>query len=163
MSGFKLDVTLFHYSLHFPNFLVAFSLLFYCKTLPVLSIAYLKMLPIPSLNNPAGPYAVGATTFVRSIPKADQVTIGTGRVHPRDGSGVNSDGTRPALLLEEVAFTAFYPAEVHAPTSWKDRLFGHDHINKGVSWMVEPIDETLKGYEHWLGKRIWLHHPYPCV
>jgi hypothetical protein len=36
---------------------------------------------LPSLAEPIGPYTVGATTFVRSVPEQDQVVVGTGRVH----------------------------------------------------------------------------------
>lgn len=103
---------------------------------------------LPSLAEPIGPYTVGATTFVRSIPEQDQVVVGTGHVR----SETNSQETRPALKLEEIAFTAFYPAEIHNANSWTSRLWGHHRTRKGIPWMVEPAAEALKGYEHWSGK-----------
>jgi platelet-activating factor acetylhydrolase len=108
---------------------------------------------LPSLPEPNGPYAVGATTFIRSIPKDQQEVIGTACVRTAGSSHTTTseDGLRPALLLEEVAFTVYYPADVskHSRSSWLGSSGKHA---KGMSWFLDPVAETLKGYEHFSGE-----------
>lgn len=53
------------------------------------------------LENPAGPYPVGATTF--ALPVRPTRVFGTATVPSPTG------GLAPALQLEEVSFTAYYP------------------------------------------------------
>lgn len=76
---------------------------------------------------PSGPYAVGATTFV--LPVRPVRNIGRARV--RRESGV---GTEPALQLEDVVFTAFYPTE---PTTFADK---HE---KGLFWMIRCVRSSF--------------------
>lgn len=59
-----------------------------------------------------GKYPVGTTTF--AVPVTDIANdariVGSARL--RSTSDPDSPSTTPALKLEEVAFTAFYPADV---------------------------------------------------
>ncbi len=65
---------------------------------------------MPILENPAGPYSVGAVTFV--LPVRPACVIGGATVRTETGQTV------PALRLEEVSFTAYYPV---SPTAMKSR------------------------------------------
>lgn len=73
---------------------------------------------------PSGTYAVGATTFV--LPVRPVRNIGRARVRRESG-----DGTEPALQLEDVVFTAFYPTD---PTTFADKK--HEH---GLFWMIRWV------------------------
>ncbi|PSR74969.1 hypothetical protein PHLCEN_2v9383 [Hermanssonia centrifuga] len=65
-----------------------------------------------TLPDVPGPYAVGATTFAVPVSVADDSsrTIGDARLKASSGSSPYAH----ALRLEEVAFTAFYPADIHS-------------------------------------------------
>lgn len=65
---------------------------------------------MPLLENPTGPYVVGAATFV--LPVRPALVIGGASVRTATGQTV------PALRLEEVSFTAYYPV---SPTITKSR------------------------------------------
>ena len=67
-----------------------------------------------------GRYAVGATTFSRFYPS---VTIGTIKLRPPKPDAVSEE---PALQLEEVAFTIYYPAD----TSFRRET------TTGVNWVI---------------------------
>lgn len=56
-----------------------------------------------------GPYAVGVTTFAVAVPAQtdEDRIIGTAKLKGHAGTA-----GAPALKLEEVAFTAYYPADV---------------------------------------------------
>jgi hypothetical protein len=60
------------------------------------------------LEHPTGPYDVGATTF--TLPVRPTEVIGKATVRTETGQ------ITPALPLEEVSFTAYYPA---SPTTTK--------------------------------------------
>lgn len=72
-----------------------------------------------------GRYPVGATTFAVPIDVANNEdrVIGEGRLKHTSGGRPNE----PALKLEEVAFTAFYPADIE-----KSRGTG---FRQGMSWI----------------------------
>uniref|UniRef100_A0A8H7Y0Z5 N-acetyltransferase domain-containing protein n=1 Tax=Psilocybe cubensis TaxID=181762 RepID=A0A8H7Y0Z5_PSICU len=59
----------------------------------------------------------------------------------------NHQTQESALFLEEVAFTAYYPAEVDGSSQ------------KGVSWFLRPLRESLHGFAAFLGAREWLLWP----
>ena len=80
------------------------------------------MLTLPAIP---GPYPVGSTTFAVPVPLSDARArvVGTARLkrgtrgrRSWDGADedahANANEEEPALKLEEVAFTAFYPADV---------------------------------------------------
>jgi platelet-activating factor acetylhydrolase len=64
---------------------------------------------MPILENPAGPYAVGAATFV--LPVRPALVVGGAAIRTETGQKV------PALRLEEVSFTAYYPVSPTIPKS----------------------------------------------
>ena len=78
------------------------------------------MFSLPEIH---GKYPVGATTFAITVPASDDASrvVGDAKLKP------SSDGIpgSPALKLEEVAFTAYYPADVGAVK----------HAQKGVHWV----------------------------
>jgi platelet-activating factor acetylhydrolase len=121
---------------------------------------------LPRLPDPDGPYAVGATTFLRTLPRP--TVIGESRVLPLakhgpkrvedaalGGDDNDENAFEPTLILEEIAFTAFYPVERalvegdSAGGSWFG--WGKKGLSKGMDWVIKPVDETLKGYEHFGG------------
>ncbi|PPQ64631.1 hypothetical protein CVT24_008368 [Panaeolus cyanescens] len=59
----------------------------------------------------------------------------------------NAKKDTPALHLEEVAFTAYYPADVNK------------NSKKGVPWFIRPLKESLQGFAAYLGIRTWLLWP----
>jgi platelet-activating factor acetylhydrolase len=73
------------------------------------------MLSFPDI---VGPYKVGATTF--SLPLRSSSVIGSAKVRH------SKEGLKPALSLEEVAFTAFYPAD----------LAGGTYSKHGLDWLI---------------------------
>ncbi|EPQ52569.1 hypothetical protein GLOTRDRAFT_79681 [Gloeophyllum trabeum ATCC 11539] len=110
---------------------------------------------MPHLPEPKGPYAVGATTFLRPI--RPSLALGTSKVKkPKHSNEPAHDELEHTLQLEEVAFTAFYPADLdgnghsHQRSSWFGR--GYKGPSKGVDWVIKPVDETIKGYEHFGGQ-----------
>ena len=56
------------------------------------------------LSNPGGRFPVGATTFRLTVPRHPVSSV-------KVRSGTSSE-LKHALMLEEVAFTAYYPADV---------------------------------------------------
>ncbi|PBK76340.1 hypothetical protein ARMSODRAFT_874734 [Armillaria solidipes] len=83
------------------------------------------------------PYSVGATTFVTPVRRS--------RMY---GSARLPNG-QPALVLDEVAFTAYYPANM-ADKSWTLRL--------GIDWLNRPLNETWRGFVDFASQRFpsWL-------
>ncbi|KAF4602119.1 hypothetical protein EYR40_005323 [Pleurotus pulmonarius] len=89
---------------------------------------------MPFLDEPKDGHPVGATTFaVRVSPSK---VIGNARLN-----------NEPALHLEEVAFTAYYPA-VPAATR-----------RKGMPWLLRPLNESLRGFVHFGRVSSWLIWP----
>ncbi len=70
-------------------------------------------------------YSVGATTFV--TPVRPSRTYGSARF----------PNGQPALVLDEVAFTAYYPAN-RADKAWKSK--------RGINWLNRPLNETWRGF-----------------
>ncbi|KAH9986353.1 platelet-activating factor acetylhydrolase, isoform II-domain-containing protein [Russula compacta] len=85
------------------------------------------------LEHPTGPYLVGATTFALPVRPSD--VIGTATVRTETGQ------ITPALRLEEVSFTAYYPA---SPTIAQSRW-------KWLDWLPRPLAETVRGYSRFAG------------
>ena len=73
-----------------------------------------------------GPYPVGATTF--AIP-LDEFTNPEDRILGEAKLKTSASGrpNEPALKFEEVAFTAFYPADVHGD--------GKKKLRRGMGWI----------------------------
>ncbi|KAK0473074.1 platelet-activating factor acetylhydrolase, isoform II-domain-containing protein [Armillaria novae-zelandiae] len=84
-----------------------------------------------------GPYPVGATTFVTPVRPS--------RIY---GSARLPNG-QPALVLDEVAFTVYYPANM-ADKSWTSRI--------GIDWLNRPLNETWHGFVDFASERFpsWL-------
>ncbi|KAH9173299.1 platelet-activating factor acetylhydrolase [Lactarius sanguifluus] len=88
---------------------------------------------MPILENPTGPYAVGAVTF--TLPVRPTRVIGGAAVRTETGEVV------PALRLEEVSFTVYYPV---SPTATESRW-------NWLNWFPRPLAETVRGYSHFSG------------
>lgn len=104
------------------------------------------------LEHPAGPYLVGATTFALPVRPSD--VIGTAAVRTETGQ------ITPALRLEEVSFTAYYPASPTTARSrwkWLDWLPRYVLHRSGVEEsrslsFVRPLAETVRGYSRFAGE-----------
>ncbi|KAK0429642.1 platelet-activating factor acetylhydrolase, isoform II-domain-containing protein [Armillaria borealis] len=83
------------------------------------------------------PYSVGATTFVTPVRPS--------RIY----SSARLPNGQPALVLDEVAFTAYYPADM-ADKPWTLRL--------GIDWLNRPLNETWRGFIDFASQRFppWL-------
>ncbi|KAF8076569.1 platelet-activating factor acetylhydrolase, isoform II-domain-containing protein [Lyophyllum atratum] len=89
------------------------------------------------LSEIPGRFPVGATTFLSRVPSPRPV----GCIKLRNQQ---SDAPQSALILEEVAFTAYYPADASKLTK------------KGLDWVIRPVKESLRGFvrfskiPHWV-------------
>ncbi|KAJ3538581.1 hypothetical protein NM688_g6497 [Phlebia brevispora] len=92
-----------------------------------------------TLPEVAGKYPVGTTSFAVPITNVEEADRVIGSATLRASSGTQA-GT-PALKLEEVAFTAFYPADISS------RYRGP----RTTSWIPKPVDGLLRGYTHFAG------------
>ncbi|KAK1233311.1 hypothetical protein PQX77_003537 [Marasmius sp. AFHP31] len=81
-----------------------------------------------SLESPKG-HPVGATTFLSRL--SSPARHGTVKVKGHQESG---------LVLEEVAFTAYYPAQVDSSNS-----------RKGLDWVTRPLKLALEGFVRFSG------------
>ncbi|EGO27802.1 hypothetical protein SERLADRAFT_447019 [Serpula lacrymans var. lacrymans S7.9] len=97
------------------------------------------MLYFPSIK---GRYPVGATTFQLAVPSP--ITVGTSKIR---AGGQNGD-LKSALVVEEIAFTAYYPAQVR-----------NIKRTRGLDWLIRPIRESLRGYAHFAGISTWIVRP----
>ncbi|KAH7931206.1 hypothetical protein BV22DRAFT_998558 [Leucogyrophana mollusca] len=95
-----------------------------------------------SLPDIGGRFAVGATTF--RVPVTQSRSFGNAQVRSYD----TDSETKPALSLEEVAFTAYYPAQVDCGKT-----------KKGLLWLIRPVQDSLRGYAHFSGISPWLVWP----
>ncbi|TFK43726.1 platelet-activating factor acetylhydrolase, isoform II-domain-containing protein [Crucibulum laeve] len=96
------------------------------------------MLFLPSVQ---GRFPVGVTTF--ATPVRPSRPIGSLKLRaPTHASA------QPALRLEEVAFTAYYPADTSST-----------HLIKGLDWFLRPLAESLRGFAIFLGVPSWLLWP----
>ncbi|KAJ7498747.1 platelet-activating factor acetylhydrolase, isoform II-domain-containing protein [Mycena latifolia] len=89
-----------------------------------------------SLPRPHGPFPVGALTFL--APVRPPLTVGT---------AVLAATNAPALVLEELAFTAYYPAD---PSP---------RARKGLGWLIRPVRTALSGFSRFAGVPVWLLWP----
>jgi hypothetical protein len=117
----------------------------------------------PGPTIPDGPYSVGATSFTRPIPF--RPVIGTSRLCPcaRNRKGERTcehameefPNLDPTLVMDEVRFVAFYPADVEGRRhdglkSW--RVWGGHKARRGMRWFIRPVSESMQGYEGMMGK-----------
>jgi platelet-activating factor acetylhydrolase len=72
------------------------------------------------LPNPGGRFPVGATTFKLAVPRRPLSSV-------KVRSGTSSE-LKHALVLEEVAFTAYYPADVPLKST-----------PRGLSWLLRFV------------------------
>lgn len=98
----------------------------------------LFMLFLPKSN---GRFPVGATTF--KLPVSTKV-LGTVKIS-RHGHNDGGPTVEPALQLDEVVFTAYYPADING-----------SNIKKGLDWLLRPLQASLHGYAHYSGISTWL-------
>lgn len=91
-----------------------------------------------------GRFPVGTTTF--KLPVSTKV-LGTAKIHS-DGHSDDGPSVKPALQLDEVVFTAYYPADVKG-----------SNIKKGLDWLLRPLQASLHGYAHYSGISTWLLWP----
>ncbi len=85
-----------------------------------------------TLYDTPGPYPVGATTFAIPLDEfasPEDRIVGEAKVK----ASASGHPNEPALKLEEVAFTAFYPAELNAAGG------GRKRISKGLGWIPRYV------------------------
>ena len=93
------------------------------------------------LEHPAGPYDVGATTF--ALPVRPTGVIGNAGLRTETGQ------ITPALRMEEVSFTAYYPASLSPGTaksrqpSWFDWVPRYVRVLCHKSMTSMPVEETF--------------------
>lgn len=98
------------------------------------------MLLLPAIE---GRFPVGVTTFTTPVRPAR--SIGSAKLKSPRAS--RQDASQHAFFLEEVAFTAYYPADVDVTSK------------KGIPWFLRPIRESLRGFSAFLGVPSWLLWP----
>ncbi|PFH51356.1 hypothetical protein AMATHDRAFT_175231 [Amanita thiersii Skay4041] len=98
------------------------------------------MLSLPVVQ---GRFAVGATTFVTPV-RPSRVF---GSAKRRRNSLSSSHGLEDALRMDEVAFTAYYPADISSSSE------------KGVNWLLGPTSSSLHGFSIFLGIPSWILWP----
>ncbi|KAJ7240301.1 platelet-activating factor acetylhydrolase, isoform II-domain-containing protein [Mycena haematopus] len=91
-----------------------------------------------SLRPPRGPFPVGAVTLVAPVTPATAI-----------GTATLAATNTPALVLDEVTFTAYYPAD----------LEHNGKSSKGLDWLIRPAGATLKGFSRFTGVPTWLLRP----
>jgi platelet-activating factor acetylhydrolase len=110
------------------------------------------------LEHPTGPYDVGAMTF--TLPVRPTEVIGKATVRTETGQ------ITPALRLEEVSFTAYYPA---SPTTKKEKWRWLNWLPRYVLHCVfeaqtkitsarRPVAEAVRGYSRFTGEPRPRHH-----
>ncbi|CAA7260046.1 unnamed protein product [Cyclocybe aegerita] len=116
-----------------------------CDSVPNVDLSNLNVRARIALFLPRiqGRFSVGVTTFV--TPVRPPQSIGTAKL--KRSAGKKQEQPSHALFLEEVAFTAYYPADVSAASK------------KGVPWFLRPIRESLHGFAAFLGLPSWLLWP----
>jgi hypothetical protein len=115
----------------------------------------------PGPAAPDGPYPVGATRFVRSV--REHLVVGQSRLCPckRGTRGERTcshaqdefDTLDPTLIMDEIEFLAFYPADVPTDGGWRSWLhWGRHKVRRGMRWFVRPVSEAANGYEAMMGE-----------
>ncbi|KIJ20333.1 hypothetical protein PAXINDRAFT_96552, partial [Paxillus involutus ATCC 200175] len=92
------------------------------------------------LPKPGGRFPVGAITFKLAVPPC---SLSRAKV-----SSTTSSELKHALVLQEVVFTAYYPACVQSTRT-----------PKGLSWLLRPLRESWLGYASFSGVFSWLLWP----
>ena len=87
-----------------------------------------------SLPDVPGKFQVGATTF--ALPLNDPQAIGTAKLAKSSGNTPHE----PALLLEEIVFTVFYPADIHSPSA--DGV-PPEKLKKSMNWVPRSVTSLL--------------------
>ena len=87
-----------------------------------------------SLPDVPGKFEVGATTF--ALPLNDPQAIGTAKLAKSSGNTPHE----PALLLEEIVFTVFYPADIHSPSA--DGV-PPEKLKKSMDWVPRSVTSLL--------------------
>lgn len=100
---------------------------------------------MPFLPSIQGRFPVGLTTFVTPVNPTQP--IGSARL--RNIRGRPKDHSDYAFVLDEVAFSLYYPADMSAHTS----------KNFGAPWFIRPIQESLHGFATFSGLSSWLLWP----
>lgn len=101
------------------------------------------MLSLPPIH---GPFPVGVTTFVTPVKPVTRV----GRAKLKTPRTLRPDLTNHAfhaLQLEEIAFTAYYPADTSSNPC------------KGFDWLFRPLSDSLLGLSTYMGVSSWLLWP----
>ncbi|OSX60109.1 hypothetical protein POSPLADRAFT_1047583 [Postia placenta MAD-698-R-SB12] len=94
-----------------------------------------------------GRYPVGATTF--AVPLESPQAVGSAKLRHSSGN----TPYEPALLLEEVVFTVFYPADLQSPSADGTQP---EQLRKTMDWVPKPVKGTLRGYAHFAKLPFWL-------
>ncbi|KJA29853.1 hypothetical protein HYPSUDRAFT_127126 [Hypholoma sublateritium FD-334 SS-4] len=105
----------------------------------IITLSYPRLF-LPTIQ---GRFPVGVTTFTTPV----QPLRSVGSVKLKNFRRARQDYPEHALLLEEVAFTAYYPAEVDASSK------------NGIPWFIRPIRDTLNGFSTFIGISKWLLWP----
>ncbi|KZT72535.1 hypothetical protein DAEQUDRAFT_808989 [Daedalea quercina L-15889] len=100
-----------------------------------------------SLPDVQGKFQVGATTF--ALPLNDPQIVGKVRLAKSSGNTPHA----PALLLEEIVFTVFYPADIHSSSADGTPP---EKLKKSIDWVPRPVKATLNGYAHFAKMPFWL-------
>lgn len=140
---------------HFLQVYLVFSL---TLTIPRSYDTY--MFSLPSIH---GRFPVGVTTF--ATPVRPTRIIGSAKLkNPRNS---RQESTDHALLLEEVAFTAYYPADISSNppkgVDWLFRFVASQLTSLFYLLIVvaphRPLKESLLGLSTYLGVSTWLLWP----
>ncbi|KAH9844109.1 platelet-activating factor acetylhydrolase, isoform II-domain-containing protein [Rhodofomes roseus] len=102
--------------------------------------------PMFHLPDVPGRFQVGATTF--ALPLNDPQVFGAAKLAKSSGNTPHE----PALLLEEVVFTAFYPADINSPSADGTPP---EKLKKSLDWILRPVHSTLRGYAHFAKVPFW--------
>lgn len=87
-----------------------------------------------ALPEVSGRFPVGATTFV--LPLKQPRIVGTSQIRIPEKDG-GSGEFEPTLKLEEIAFTAFYPAQTdEGRHSWLGWAKWGGKAKKGMDWLI---------------------------
>lgn len=84
------------------------------------------MLSLPEFH---GRFPVGATTF--KLPVSTKV-LSTAKIHRHGHRSDGGPSVKPALQLDEVVFTAYYPAQVKG-----------NNMKKGLDWLLRSVLELV--------------------
>lgn len=96
-----------------------------------------------TLPDVVGSYPVGATTFAIPVAVNDEAARVTGQARLKSSSGGTLN--TPALKLEEVAFTAYYPADPHYASNPSRKLPKRMHW---IARLVTACDDYFASISH---------------